>query len=345
MSWQSKVLGLCKKYGSSAKFAATTILGAVVPGSPAVISLVEQAFDAAQKSGQDDWEINVAKQLQTTADNQARLEQMLDVLGGDLQHVFAQMANLQQMPDLARQMLEIRRANDARCQEATQKLDVIAHRFDRLEQQNNQILAGQLHARGILEEMLPAVRKLTSVRPTVAGSPEARATDARLREQEPAAKDQNARMERMKLEVSAHGGCMNDEGRLILDANSVDGLREIIAACSDSITAITVAGSDWRDKHIEKLQKFASLSELRIMFCEKLSDESLLHISKLSSLKKLELVGWHPDSISSRGIMLLSRLRNLELLKLPCMALLDLDVPIYRIKEDLRNVLRNAIIS
>jgi GTP1/Obg family GTP-binding protein len=153
---------LCKKYGSSAKFAATTILGAVVPGSPAVISLVEQAFDAAQKSGQDDWEINVANQLQTTADNQVRLEQVLDVLGSELQHVFAQMASLQQMPEVARQMLEVARANDARCQEAARKLDGIAHRFDRLEKQNNQLLAGQLRATGVLEEMLPAVRRLAN---------------------------------------------------------------------------------------------------------------------------------------------------------------------------------------
>lgn len=140
MSWQSKVLGLCKKYGSAAKFAATTLLNAVVPGSPAVISLVERAFDSAQKSGQDDWEINVAKQLQTTSDNQARLEQMLDVLGSDLHELLAELVHIKQMPRQSEQRLVQRveevladaKANREEWQSVSRKLDGIAHRFDRL---------------------------------------------------------------------------------------------------------------------------------------------------------------------------------------------------------------------
>ena len=85
MSWQSKVLGLVKKYGEGAKFAAKTILSEAIPGSPVILALAESAFDAAQKTAQDDWEINLEKQVKTTAENQARLEQMLDILSTDLQ--------------------------------------------------------------------------------------------------------------------------------------------------------------------------------------------------------------------------------------------------------------------
>ncbi len=161
MAWQSKVLELCKKYGGAAKFAAKTILGAVIPGSPAVIDLVEQAFDAAQKSAQDEWEMNLSKSIQTTAENQVRLEEMLDVLGGELQYLFAQMASLEQMPDLAQQMLAVARANDARCLEAVQKLDFIASRFSRLEEQNSQILRNQQRTVQQGEEVLTLVRKIS----------------------------------------------------------------------------------------------------------------------------------------------------------------------------------------
>src|SRR5438477_417118 len=49
--WKGKLFGLVKKYGSAARFAATTVLNAVVPGAPAVVGLVSQAFDAAMVRG------------------------------------------------------------------------------------------------------------------------------------------------------------------------------------------------------------------------------------------------------------------------------------------------------
>jgi hypothetical protein len=163
MSWQSKVLGLCKKYGSSAKFAASTLLGAVLPGSPAVISLVEMAFDAAQQSGQDVWEINVAKQLQTTAENQARLEQLLDVLSGDLQKYIAKIAYIKQMPDqsdeeavqLVEQVLATAKANHGYWRDVTEKLNGIAHRFDRLEQHSINILTVVEETRTLVRGLAP----------------------------------------------------------------------------------------------------------------------------------------------------------------------------------------------
>ena len=39
------------------------------------------------------WEINLSKRVETTAENQVRIEQMLDILAGELRPLFAQIAN------------------------------------------------------------------------------------------------------------------------------------------------------------------------------------------------------------------------------------------------------------
>jgi hypothetical protein len=160
MSWQNKVLCLVKKYGAPAKFAASTILNAVIPGSPVVIALVEQAFGAVEKTAQDDWELNLSKQVQTTAENQARLEQMLDILGSDLQHLFAQVADFERMPEIAKKLVETSQQSDARLQDAVKKLDGVAHRFDHLEELTARVLVGQQATHGKLDDLSAAVRKL-----------------------------------------------------------------------------------------------------------------------------------------------------------------------------------------
>lgn len=158
MSWQSKVLGLVKKYGAPAKFAATTLLNAVVPGSPAVVSLVEKAFDTAQKTAHDQWELDLSKQLQTTAENQARLEELLELLGGDLQNLFERVASLEQFPDTARQLIEEARTRDAAFRDAVAKLDAVAKRFDRLEDLSEQILADGRTTHAKLDDLAAAVQ-------------------------------------------------------------------------------------------------------------------------------------------------------------------------------------------
>jgi uncharacterized protein YjbI with pentapeptide repeats len=142
MDLKRKLLGLCKKYGSAAKFVATTILG-LVPGGPALTPLVEKVFDTAQQAAQDEWEQNLAK---LTAENVARLDGILDILSGDFQHVMEQLARLQEVPEQAVRQLKILRENDERCRAGFGKLDTIMERFDRLEQQSNQVLAGQQRA-------------------------------------------------------------------------------------------------------------------------------------------------------------------------------------------------------
>jgi hypothetical protein len=160
MSWQSRVLGLVKNYGAPAKFAASVILNAVIPGSPAVIALIEQAFNTAEKTAQDDWEVGLSKQVQTTAENQARLEQMLDILGGKLQYLFAQIASFEKMPEIAEKLVAESRKSDPRFQAAASELDGIAHRFDHLEELSAKILASQRETHGKLDDISAAIKKI-----------------------------------------------------------------------------------------------------------------------------------------------------------------------------------------
>lgn len=158
MNWQSKVLGLVKRYGAPAKFAATTLLNAIIPGSPAVVSFVEKAFDTAQKTAHDQWELDLSKQVQTTAENQARLEELLDVLGGELQNLFERVAGLEQMPELARQLIEESRERDAAFRDAVGKLDAVAKRFDHLEELSEAILAAGRTTHAKLDDISAAIK-------------------------------------------------------------------------------------------------------------------------------------------------------------------------------------------
>ncbi|HYT93052.1 MAG TPA: right-handed parallel beta-helix repeat-containing protein [Gemmataceae bacterium] len=156
MSWQSKILALCKKYGSGAKFAASTILGAVLPGGSSVVGLVDKAFTSAEKKAQDQWEIDLAKQVEASAAELERLGEVLDLLSGDLSFVTAQVARLERLPDVAAQLVETALATDQRCQEAARRLEALARRFERLEAQQANLLLGQ-------EEMLPLLRRAVGV--------------------------------------------------------------------------------------------------------------------------------------------------------------------------------------
>ena len=98
----------------------------------------------------------------TAADLQ-RLEGVLDILSGDLGALTAQMAALEQMPDMARQQLDVALATDDRCRAALGKLDGLAKGFDVLREQNAKILKGQGYAAGMLEEMLPLMRRMAGI--------------------------------------------------------------------------------------------------------------------------------------------------------------------------------------
>lgn len=163
MSWQSKILGLCKKYGSSAKFAVTTVLGTVIPGSPALVALIEQAFDAAKQTAQDDWEISVSKQLDATAADVARIEQVLTIVGENLMQSLEVVSRLESLPDMAKQQLATSLTTDARTQETLRKLNEVAKQFDVLTEQYRSLLAQQGYTTQAVNELLPLLRRLSGL--------------------------------------------------------------------------------------------------------------------------------------------------------------------------------------
>ena len=69
----------------------------------------------------------------TAADLQ-RLEDVLDVLGGDLAALTEQMAALEGLPEQATRILDVALATDDRCRAALRKLDGLAQGFDVLRQ-------------------------------------------------------------------------------------------------------------------------------------------------------------------------------------------------------------------
>ena len=168
MSWQQKVLRLAKLYGPAAKFAAKAVLGVVLPGSPAVVQLVEQALDCAHETAKEMWEIDERLVPAASEADLRRLEEVLGVLDSELPALMAQMARLEAVPDLALRVLNTAVATDDRVQSALYKLTTLAMRFDRLEEQNRRLLEGQGYAAGMLEELLPLVRQVAGVADFVA---------------------------------------------------------------------------------------------------------------------------------------------------------------------------------
>ncbi len=146
MSWKDKAVALVKRFGAPAKFAAKLVLGAVLPGGGAVVELVEKVLDCAHDTIKDNLEANEAKAPAATAADLDRVAEVLDVLGGDLSALTEKIASLEKLPQEASRTLESAMATDARCQAGFRRLDDLARRFDRLEEQNRQLLKGQGYA-------------------------------------------------------------------------------------------------------------------------------------------------------------------------------------------------------
>src|SRR5262249_10268313 len=135
MAWYQKAQDLLKRYGAPAKFAAKLVLGATIPGSPAVIELIEQALDCARETAKDNLEASPA--------DLGRLEQALDVLSGEMQPLMTNLARLEQLPDQAREILEVALANDEVCRKSARLLEQCAGQFERVASQQAQLVAGQ----------------------------------------------------------------------------------------------------------------------------------------------------------------------------------------------------------
>jgi serine/threonine protein kinase len=163
MSVKGKVLNLCMRFGAPAKFATKLILGATLPGAPAIVELVGQVLDCVHETAKDNLELDEPRLPAATPEDLKRVEDIIDVLTGDLATLMAQVATPETLPDMAAQVLEVTLATDERCRAALGRLDHLARCFDRLNEQNGKLLEGQGYAAGMLEEMLPLVRRLAGV--------------------------------------------------------------------------------------------------------------------------------------------------------------------------------------
>jgi serine/threonine protein kinase len=166
MGWLNSAWNCFKKFGPTVRFASKLVLSAVLPGSPVVVDLVCDGLAWAEKQSdkldKGDKGPPLAEPQASPAD-QERLEQVFATLSGELAGLMAQVAALQNLPQAAEQILSVTLATDERCKQAAARLSDLAKRFDRLEEQNRQILQRQGYACGLIEEMLPLMKRLVGV--------------------------------------------------------------------------------------------------------------------------------------------------------------------------------------
>ena len=164
------------------------------------MDLVGKVLDCVRETSKDVIDYDASRPAMTSEDVE-RVEAILDLLADDLQSLVAQLAALEEMPDMARQQLDIVLRTDKRCRQALRKLEDLAGRFDRLEVQNRQILVGQGYAAGMLEDMLPVMRRLAGVMDFIEDLMSLQVPAAVFQEQ----------LHRYRLGVSALGqGCIGD---------------------------------------------------------------------------------------------------------------------------------------
>jgi hypothetical protein len=272
VTWPSKVLSLCKKYGAPAKFAATTILS-IVPGGPALSPLIETIFDTAQQAAQDDWEEKLSDRVQLTAENVSQLEKVLDILGGDLQYLMAQLSSLEHMPAMARQLLEIAQKNDDRAKAAIAKLDLIVQRFDRLEAQGQQVLQAQHNATLMIEEVLVLVRRLSGYKITEA---QIQTTANAI-----AQKKHAFASKELLLDESAKSGTLvitDDDVDLLfqLKEHHRETIRKFYAPCCNRLT----------DRHYSEIWKLKELEVLDLSSCS-IKNEYIYKLEQQGGLRGL----------------------------------------------------------
>src|SRR5262245_39698396 len=101
-----------------------------MPGAPAVVALLEKAFDTAQDTAQDQWEQRLEQVARTNAAELERLGEMLGLLAGELDSLVMQVAELDELPEAANRILRLALATDEKMRSALGRLEGIAGRFD-----------------------------------------------------------------------------------------------------------------------------------------------------------------------------------------------------------------------
>ncbi len=153
MSWKDRVLGFVRKYGTSAKTVAVSVLNVAAPGSAALVGLVESACDKAVAVAHDHWEDEVLQLANNNAGELDRLGKLMELLQGDLARVcdkaFAFADQLDEVEEIVRKAL----CADPALSKALRQLDDLTSQFQCVVEQNNRLLEGQDEMRPILQRL------------------------------------------------------------------------------------------------------------------------------------------------------------------------------------------------
>ena len=156
MSWKDKAAAARRRFGASAPFAARLVVAALEPGASAVADLIGWALESVGDVGANP-EANDRWLPYVTAEDLKRLEGVIDVLGGDLAGLKAQVAALEGLPDAAIRIVDAALQADGRCRAAARKLDALVRAFDAFGAQAGESL-GQGYAGNRQDEVLPLMR-------------------------------------------------------------------------------------------------------------------------------------------------------------------------------------------
>jgi tetratricopeptide (TPR) repeat protein len=163
MGWKDRAIELYKRFGAPVKFSAKIILGAVLPGGSSVVDLIGEVLDCVDKTIEGNLAVDEKRLSKVSAADRKRVEEVLAVLATDLSGLMEKVTNLYGHEEKAKKTIELALATDIHCRTALHRLEELARRFDRLEEQNRKLLEGQGYTASMLKEMLLLVRRLTGV--------------------------------------------------------------------------------------------------------------------------------------------------------------------------------------
>ena len=164
MAWKESLSNFFRKYGPASKMVAVTVLNFTLPGSAAIINLVENAFDTAEKVAENDWEDRLRKAAECNVAELDRLGQLIEILQGELSSFCDVAHSLKDQPGKIDALLKRMLKQDAKLQESVMLLRGIGKQFERVHQKLDATheVVSQIH--GKLEQFLQSNRIATSVK-------------------------------------------------------------------------------------------------------------------------------------------------------------------------------------
>ena len=143
---------------------AATVLNFALPGSGALVNLVENAFNIAEKAAENDWEDRLRVATECNVAELDRLGQLIGMLQGELASFCDVAHSLKDQPGKIDTLLKRMLKQDAKLQESVMLLRGIGQQFERVHQKLDATheVVSQIH--GKLEQFLQTNRIATSVK-------------------------------------------------------------------------------------------------------------------------------------------------------------------------------------